>query len=162
MSVFLATLAIRLIMIRDLATPACDDPVHHALLTRLIMQSGGYPTGYQPFLDLAPTQYHLGFHAIAAVFTWLTNLRIDQSLLILGQVINALMVFSVYYFALLITQRRATCLVAAVITGFMTPMPAYYTSWGRYTELAGLLIIPTAFGLVFSLVKENSNKKRTM
>ena len=31
-------------------------------------------------------------------------------------------------------------LAAALIVGVFTPMPAYYTSWGRYTQLAALLI----------------------
>ncbi len=39
-------------------------------------------------------------------------------------------------------------------------MPAYYTSWGRYTELAGLIIFPAAFALILSLMDENARKQK--
>jgi len=146
--IFFFTLAIRLIMVRDLATPAWVDSVHHALITRLILSAGSYPSSYLPYWDFAPTAYHPGFHGIAAAFTWLSSLSLDRSLLILGQVLNALMVFPVYLLAKSFTKQASIGLIAAVMTGFITPMPAYYTSWGRYTELAGLLILPAAFVLV--------------
>ena len=146
--IFLASLAVRLIMVRDLATPAWVDSVHHALITRLILNAGGYPSTFQPYLDISPTAYHPGFHSIAAVFTWLTNLDLSQSLLILGQVLNALCVFSVYLLAKTLTRSSLTGLFAAFVTGFLTPMPAYYTSWGRYTELTALLILPVVLALI--------------
>ena len=146
--IFLATLAVRLIMVRDLATPAWVDSVHHALITRLIINNGSYPATYLPFLDINPTAYHPGFHSIAAAFTWLSNLDLVQSLLILGQVLNALSVFSVYLFTKSLTHSSSAGLFAAIITGFLTPMPAYYTSWGRYTELTGLLLMPVVLALI--------------
>jgi hypothetical protein len=146
--IFFFTLIIRLIMVRDLATPAWVDSVHHALITRLILSAGSYPSSYLPYWDFVPTAYHPGFHGIAAAFTWLSTLTLDRSLLILGQVLNALMVFPVYLLAKSLTKQVSIGLIAAVMIGFLTPMPAYYTSWGRYTELAGLLILPAAFVLV--------------
>ncbi len=146
--IFMGTLAIRLIMVRDLATPAWVDSVHHALITRLIMIGGAYPSSYLPYWDFNPTAYHPGFHSIVAAFTWLTNLELDRSLLILGQVLNALIIFPVYLLAKKLTDQSSVGIIAALITGFITPMPAYYTSWGRYTELAGLIVLPAAFTLV--------------
>jgi hypothetical protein len=156
--IFICSLAIRLIMVRDLATPAWVDSVHHALITRLILSHGSYSSSYLPYWDFNPTAYHPGFHSIAATFTWLSNLPLEQSLLILGQVLNALAVFSVYLFTKTLTQRSSAGLFAAIITGFLTPMPAYYTSWGRYTELTGLLILPAAFALIQLLMDEKTTK----
>src|SRR4030042_1873344 len=138
--IFLFSLVVRLIMVRDLATPAWVDAVHHALITRLILNAGAYPSTLLPYLDISSTVYHPGFHSIAAAFIWLTNLDLAQSLLILGQVLNALSIFSVYLFTTSLTRSSSAGLFAAFITGFFTPMPAYYTSWGRYTELTGLLL----------------------
>ena len=158
--IFFLTLAIRLIMVRDLATPAWVDSVHHALITRLILSAGAYPSSYLPYWDFAPTAYHPGFHGITAVYTWLSSLSLDQSLLILGQVLNALMVFPVYLLAKSFTKQASIGLIAALMTGLITPMPAYYTSWGRYTELAGLLILPAAFVLVkLFIATQNSRAK---
>jgi hypothetical protein len=158
--IFIISLVLRLVMIRDLATPAWVDSVHHALLTRLILSNGSYPSTYLPYLNIPPTNYHLGFHSITAAFTWLSNLRIDQSLLILGQVLNALTVFSVYLFTKALTRSSSAGLIAAVITGFLTPMPAYYTSWGRYTELTGLIILPVAFVFIQLLEMKNTPWRR--
>ena len=157
---FLSTLTIRMIMVRDLATPAWVDSVHHALITRVILSTGTYPLSYAPYWDINPSAYHPGFHSITATFTWLSNLRIDQSLLIFGQVLNALAVFSVYLFTKTFTKSIRAGLFAGFITGFLTPMPAYYTSWGRYTELAGLIILPTAFILILFLMKEQTSKQK--
>jgi hypothetical protein len=158
--IFLASLALRLIMVRDLATPAWVDSVHHALLTRLIMENGAYPSTYQPYLDIATSSYHPGFHSIAVAFTWLSQLDLPRSLLVLGQVMNAMCVFMVYLFTKTLTRNRVAGLFAAMTTGFLTPMPAYYTSWGRYTELSGLLLLPVVLALLHPLSKGSSPKEK--
>jgi hypothetical protein len=157
--IFLGSLAIRLIMVRDLATPAWVDSVHHALITRLILENGSYPGTYLPNLNISATTYHAGFHSIAAFFTWLSQLDLARSLLILGQVLNAFAVFSVYLLTKTLTRSSVASLCAAFITGFLTPMPAYYTSWGRYTELTGLLIFPVALALIQSWHDHAEDKK---
>jgi hypothetical protein len=145
--IFLIALVVRLVMVRDLATPAWVDAVHHALITRLILIDGAYPSNYLPYLDFSPSSYHPGFHSIAASFVWLTNLDLPHSLLILGQVLNALSIFSVYLVTKTITRNPTSGIFAAFITGFLSPMPAYYTSWSRYTELTGLLLLPVVLAL---------------
>jgi hypothetical protein len=146
--IYLVSLIVRLVMVRDLATPAWVDAVHHALITRLILINGSYPSTYLPLLNFSPTLYHPGFHSIAASFAWLTNLDLPHSLLILGQVLNAFAVFSVYLITKTLTHSAYAGLFAAFITGFITPLPAYYTSWSRYTELTGLLLLPVVISLV--------------
>ncbi|MFZ2098630.1 MAG: hypothetical protein WAV05_18515 [Anaerolineales bacterium] len=160
--IFCGSLAVRLIMVRDLATPAWVDSVHHALITRLIMKSGAYPSTYLPYLDISPSSYHPGFHSIAAAFTWLSKLDIAQSLLVLGQVLNALSVFSIYLFTTILTRNSSAGLFAALITGFITPMPAYYTSWGRYTELTGLLVLPVVLALFQAWLDARKNARMVL
>ncbi len=160
MVIFLVSLLIRFIMVRDLATPAWVDSVHHALITRLIMTNGGFPSTYLPYLDISPTAYHPGFHSLAAAFTWLSGLQLDRSLLILGQFLNALCIFAVYLLATSLTRSSTAGVVAAFVTGFITPMPAYYTSWGRYTELTGLLVLPVALALLQLGLDEKNQKLR--
>lgn len=157
--IFLGSLAVRLIMVRDLATPAWVDSVHHALITRLILENGSFPATYLPFWDINPAAYHPGFHSIAATFTCLSNLDLSHSLLFLGQVLNALSVFSVYLFTTSLTHSSKAGLFAALITGFLTPMPAYYTSWGRYTELSGLLCLPVILAITQLCMGEKTPKR---
>lgn len=147
-AIFVLTLAVRLAMTRDLAGPAWVDSVHHAMITRLIMEQGAFPPSYAPFLDIETASYHPGFHSAAAVFTWLSGLDLPAALLLLGQALNALVVFSVYLFTTSLTRNRAAAVCAALIAGLFTPMPAYYTSWGRYTQLASLLLLPAALAWI--------------
>jgi hypothetical protein len=159
-AIFLFTLGTRLIMVRDLATPAWVDPVHHATITRLILENGSYPNNYLPYVDVDNAGYHPGFHGSLAAFIWLSEMRLDEGMLLYGQVLNALIVFSVYLFTTTLTENKKAGLVAALICGVITPMPAYYTSWGRYTQLAGLVILPAAISLIFKSWK--SQQKATL
>jgi len=141
-AIFVLALFARFAMVRDLAAPAWVDSVHHSLITNRILKSGGFPNDYLPHIPLEANQYHPGYHSILAVLIWLTGLGTPEAMLILGQVLNALMVFSVYLLTTNLVEDPLAGLVAALITGTLSLMPAYYTSWGRYTQLTGLLILP--------------------
>jgi hypothetical protein len=150
--IFGFTLATRLIMVRDLAAPPWVDSIHHALITRLIIEQGAYPKTYAPFINIETSAYHSGFHSLIAVFHWLSGLEIPQAMLQVGQVLNALIVFAVYLFAQSLTKSRSAGLFAALAAGLLSPMPAYYTSWGRYPQLAGLLILPASTTLIQKII----------
>ncbi len=146
-AVFGLSLAVRLAMIRDLAAPAWVDSVHHALVTSLIVDAGALPNSYAPFLNINTASYHSGFHSVLAAFLWLSDLDLPRAMLLLGQVLNAFSVFAAYLLTRDLTGDRVAGLAAAVVVGVFSPMPAYYASWGRYTQLAGLLILPAAWAL---------------
>ena len=142
LAVFFGSLVLRLVMIRDMAGPAWVDGIHHALITRLMLAQGSLPQSFAPFFDLTPTDYHPGYHVGLAAFTWLSGSNLMQAMLVYGQFLNALAVPAVYLFTKSLTRSRSAALAAALFCGFCTPMPAYYTSWSRYTQLAGLLVFP--------------------
>ncbi len=150
-AVFLFSLAFRLAMVRDLAGPAWVDSIHHGLITRLIVESGRFPQTYAPYIDLETANYHSGYHSTVAVFHWLSGMDLIDALLFTGQVFNALCVPAVYLFTASLTRNRYAGLAAAFITGMFTPMPVYYASWGRYTQLASLLILPPALFFIQAL-----------
>jgi len=154
LAIFGLTLFTRMAMARDLVAPPWVDSIHHSLITRLMIESGGIPETYAPYLPTEANYYHFGFHSGLAVFTWLTGFGIHQGMLIFGQVLNALMVFAVYLLAKTLTNSRPTALTASLVAGVFTLMPAYYLSWGRYTQLAGLLVLPTAFKLFTEITKQ--------
>jgi hypothetical protein len=156
LGIFILALITRLIMVRDFATPLWVDSVHHGLITRLILEQGSFPASFSPYLNILPAEYHPGFHSLAASFIWLSGLGINQALLVLGQVLNALSVFSAYLFTVTLLKDRSAGLIAAALTGFFTPMPAYYTSWGRYTHLAGMLVLPVFLALFIQVLNQPS------
>ena len=151
--IFLFSLAIRLVMVRDLAAPAWVDPVHHATIVRVIIEKGSFPQEYTPYVETDSAGYHPGFHSVVASFHWLSGLDIAPAMLLLGQVLNALCVLAVYLFTTTFTKDRTAGLIAALITAVFSPMPAYYASWGRYTQLTGLLILPASMALFTRLLE---------
>ena len=142
--IFLVSLLVRFLHIRNLIVPAWIDSVHHTLITKLIVAQGGVPQSYEPILPIGEFIYHFGFHSLVAAFHWLTGLEIPRAMLVVGQVINGLMVLSVYLLVKCLTGRRLAGLFGALIVGLVSVMPAYYVSWGRYTQLTGLALLPAA------------------
>lgn len=147
-AILLASGALRFAAVRDLAYPAWVDSPHHDLIVRLLAYSGQVPNQYDPFLPVTPFSYHFGFHAVAAVFVWLTGLPSSDAILVLGQVLNALTPLAAYALARLTTRRVWVAVAAAAIVGLVSMFPGYYVSWGRYTQLTGLIILGPLLGLL--------------
>ncbi len=154
--IFFLSLWVRMAMVRDLAAPPWVDSVHHGMIARLILNQGQLPQNYAPFLDIEAANYHTGFHSALAIFTWLSGLELDRAMLVYGQVINALSIFAVYLFTTTFTENRKAGVFAALISGLLSPMPAYLTSWGRYPQLASLLVLPAAFFLIQAALSEQA------
>ena len=137
-------LLLRFVHARDLALPLWVDSVHHTLITRLIVESGQLPVDYGPLVPAQPFTYHFGFHAVVAYVSWLSGLGVAEGVLFVGQLLNGLVVLPAYLLASRLCANRRAGLVAGVLAGLVTTMPAYYVSWGRYPQLAGLLVLPAA------------------
>ncbi len=135
--------------IRGLVLPAWVDSVHHALLVRILLEQGTIPQTWAPYLPQVPFYYHFGFHLTAALLAKLTGLAIGQAVLIMGQVWQAVLAWGVYLLGYTLWKNQAKALVAMILVGFVSQMPAYYTAWGRYTLLVGLglMIMGVCFGL---------------
>ena len=150
-------LAVRLLAVRDLAYPSWVDSPHHALIVNLMATTGRVPDGYQPVLPIDNFIYHFGFHALAATLQWLTGLSTPALFLLLGQVLNALVPLGIYTFVTTLTGRPRAGLLAAFFVGLVSLFPAYYVSWGRYTQLAGAVILMPALAAVWALVGNGPN-----
>jgi hypothetical protein len=156
-AIFILSLFVRFAMVRDVVVPPWVDSVHHSLFTKKIIEMGGIPENYLPHIPIEGSKYHIGYHSLLASFVWLTGLEVPQGMLIFGQVMNAFSVFSVYLFSQVIVKDKRSSLIAALITGLLSLMPAYYVSWGRYTQLTGLLVLPTA---LYWIASNPSSDKR--
>jgi len=167
----LLAVLLRLIQARELLVPAWVDSVHHTMLTSLIVERGVIPVTGAPFIEADALHYHFGFHALAAVLSWLADLRPDQSVLLMGQLLSGLAGLPLYGLvnALAPASRgypslpwRWAGVIAAAVPAFLTYMPAYYVSWGRYTQLAGLVMLPALVALSLQLVTSPRHKKTAL
>ncbi len=147
--ILLLGLSVRMLAIRDLVMPPWVDSPQHVLISRMMADSGMVPVGYRPWMPVDLFWYHFGFHALAASLHQMTGFALPQILLVGGQLLNALAPLSVYAGAVLLTGRRRAGLLAAFFVALLSLFPAYYLSWGRYTQLSGMLILPPLLGLSF-------------
>ena len=131
----------RFYQIRDLVLPAWVDSPHHVLIVRKIMETGGVPADLSPYLPI-PFYYHFGFHLAAALFAFWGRFSPAEAVLILGQILNAAIFLSVYRLGLTLWGDQGRSLLAALLVGFVSQMPAYYAAWGRYPLITGLVLLP--------------------
>lgn len=139
---FALTFAVRLFEIRNVALPLWVDSVHHALLIRIVGETGRYPSSLQPYIPVDHLAYHWGYHVVAATWQAIAAVPLHTLMLLSGQLLNALHVLTIYGLTVFLTRSPRAGLFAALAVGLLSSMPAYYVTWGRYTQLTGLLVLP--------------------
>ncbi len=151
--VLAVAVGLRVLHVQGIVVPPWVDGYHHSLVVQLFLEQGGLPTSWQPYLPVERFYYHFGFHSLAAVVAWLAGANAAQATLWTGQALNALVALAM--FPLL---RRCTLHAAASVLGMAVPValyyfPAYFAAWGRYTQLAGLCVLPAAWLLLDDLLQ---------
>jgi hypothetical protein len=141
LGISLAALLVRLYAVRDLSVGLLGDSYHHTLIAQLLVDNGGIFSSWQPYAPLATFTYHFGFHANVAFVHYVTGLDVPQSLILTGQIMNAIPVPLVFALALALGGRPWAGVWAAVIVGFASNLPAYFVNWGRYTQLTGQVVM---------------------
>jgi hypothetical protein len=139
--------------IRSLDAAMWGDSYQHTLITQLIVDNGGLFRSWQPYTELSSFTYHFGFHSIAAVYHWLTRIDVTQATLWVGQLLNIFAVITLYPLAVLIGKNRWAGVIALLIAGLIAPMPMSYTNWGRFTQLAGQVILPALIVILWMNLK---------
>lgn len=140
------TLWLRFQQIEGLSFPVWVDSLHHTLLIRVAAEQGVAPLTLRPFLPIDNLTYHWGYHVVIAALARLLNAEIPNDLprltLWSGQILSALMPPAYAALAIRLWRRPIAGAAVALVIGLLSVMPAYYVSWGRYTLLSGMLILP--------------------
>jgi len=144
LTIVLAALVLRLRDARGLAAAPWVDGYHHTVITQLFLEQGGLPRDYRPYVAADRFDYHFGFHALCASICWTSGLEPRRVVLWTGQLLAALAPLTVLLLARLLGLGSGAALCAAALPAAWLWFPAYYLSWGRYTQLTGLLLLPAA------------------
>jgi hypothetical protein len=144
-------IGLRLWTIRGLTVPLWADSYQHTMMAQLIADNGGLFDTWLPYAPLKSFTYHYGFHSAAAFFHWLTGMDMPRSVLIVGQLLNALAAFTIYPLAVRLTGNRWVGVVAVLTAAVLSPMPGFYVNWGRYTQLAGQVILLVALWFTWEM-----------
>ena len=146
--------------IRILDAPMWGDSYQHSMMAQLIADNGGLFNSWEPYAQLESFTYHFGFHSLVANFNWVSGMDIIQSTLWMGQTLNIIAIMALYPLAVLIGKNKWAGVIAVTIAGLISTMPMSYVNWGRYTQLAGQIILPVIIVIVWKNLdsKQNSNK----
>ena len=150
--------AVRFWGIRSLPAPLWGDSVHHVMITQLLIDHRGLFTYWYPYADLQTFTYHFGFHSLAAVFSWLTNLPASEAVLWSGQILNGLAALTLYPLAVRVGKKPWAGVFCVLAAGLLMSMPMYYVNWGRYAQLAGQAILPVAVACAWYALDEQGSR----
>jgi hypothetical protein len=141
----------RFFPIRNLEAPMWGDSYQHSMITQLLSENMGLFQSWQPYAALTTFTYHFGFHSLATAFHWITGFNAPVSVLWTGQILNILAILSVYPLAIRIGASKWAGVIAVIVAGLLLPMPMTYVNWGRYTQLAALVILPIAIWIFLDI-----------
>lgn len=136
--------AARLLVVRTLDAPMWGDSYQHTMITQLLVDNGGLFDSWEPYAGLHSFTYHFGFHTAMAAWHWVTGATMANGVLWGAQILNGLAVMALYPLAVHISGSRWAGVGAVLVTGLLSPMPMSYVNWGRYTQLAGQVVLPAA------------------
>ncbi|TFH43914.1 MAG: DUF1616 domain-containing protein, partial [Lysobacterales bacterium] len=156
----LSALVARLLGVAGLEFPLWTDSYHHTLIAQIIADHGLVPSSYEPYAPIHEFSYHFGFHTLVAWFHWLTRTPIPRSVIVVGQVVNALVVPTTYVLAKRLWKKPLIGLIAGGILGLFSHMPAFFVNWGRYTQLAGQILFPVALALWIEALEQETTRVR--
>lgn len=155
-------LGVRLLVVRTLDAPMWGDSFQHSLVTQLLVDNGGLFDSWAPYAELTSLTYHFGFQSASAALQWLTGIPAPQATLWSGQLLNVLAVLAVYPLGLRVTGSRWAATWAVLLAGLLSPMPMSFTNWGRYTQLAGQVILPAAIWLTWEAIERPDRRRRLL
>jgi len=144
--------------IRSLDVPIWGDSYHHTMIAQLLVDHDGLFNSWLPYAELQTFTYHFGFHTAVAAFHWLSGLDMPQAVLWTGQLLNVLAVIALYPLATRVGGNRWAGVGAVLVAGLLSPMPMYYVNWGRYTQLAGQVILPGVIYLAWATLEAESRR----
>ncbi len=140
--------------VRSLDVPMWGDSYQHTVMAQLLVDHGGLFDSWQPYAESLTFSYHFGFHSLVAAFHWLTGLEMAKSTIWTGQMLNILAIISLAPLAIRLGRSRWAGVLAILLAGLLFQMPNFYTNWGRYTQLAGQVILVPAIWLIWSFFEE--------
>ena len=146
----------RFYVIRSLEVPLWGDSYHHTMIAQLLVDHGGLFRSWQPYADLTTFTYHFGFHSAVAVYHWITGLDLPQATLWTGQILNGLAILALYPLAIRLAGSRWAGVGCVLIAGLLSPMPMTYVNWGRYTQLAGQVILPAVVFFIWTIMEKRT------
>ena len=151
-ALFGLSIFLRLAFVSKAAIPLYFDSAQHYLIIKNLL---GHPASNTTALFALPltTYYHVGFHVVAVFITSALHADIINIMLILGQMILAMIPFSVFFLIRHETQSDNAGIFAVLLAAFGWYMPAHAVDWGKYPALTSLALITFVLSLAYLSIR---------
>lgn len=158
LAIMVMVIAVRFWAIRNLPAPMWGDGFQHTVISQLLVDNNGLFNSWQPYADISSFTYHFGFHSLVAVFHWISGISLPQATLWTGQILNVLAVLCLVPLVMKINKNPWGGILCITLAGLVSPMPMYYLNWGRYTQLAGQIILIACVYFAWECFEKKDNQ----
>lgn len=152
------SIVVRLAFISGLIVPPYfDSAVHYTIVADLVKQLGtaAIPTYVPP----GGGYYHTGFHFLVAALTLTLHTNIQDTILILGQILLALIPLPIFFLIRQETKLDSAGIFATLISGWGWAMPAFSINWGKYPALTSIICLEFVLCNLY-LVAQSEKRQR--
>ena len=157
-ALFLLLLIVRFYSTRDWIVPPGVDSAQHAIIVQLLLDHHGLFQSWAPYSDTETFTYHFGFHAVTALFAWMTGTDASFAVLIMARVMGACAVLSVFGLVRLWTRSIWGGAFAVALWEAYAQHLYFYDIPGRWLLLAGFTVLSSALVLFASLLSQFDRK----
>lgn len=151
---FAVSLTLQLAFLKNMILPSYFDSAEHYRIIKYFSEFGASSSSSFPLTNY----YHAGFHLISAALSRIFHLGIVDTMLVFGQVILAILPFSLFF----IVKRETGSNIAAVFTGLLAGvgwhMPSHVVDWGKYPALFSLVGIHFVLCIAYLIYQNNQTK----
>ena len=157
-SVFSGTLAVFLILqlafLKKMLLPSYFDSAEHYRLIKYFAEF--YETSGSSFPLI--NYYHVGFHFLSAAVSHVFRLGIVDTMLVFGQVILAILPFSLFFIVKHETGSNVAAVFTCLLSGFGWHMPSHVMDWGKYPALFSLIGIHFVLNIGYLIYRNDRFK----
>lgn len=107
----------------------------------------------------SPSYYHVGFHVLLAAISQVFQTGIVDAMLVAGQVVLAILPFSLFFIVKQETQSNVAAVFACLLAGVGWHMPSHLMNWGKYPALFSLLGIHFTLGIGYLIYRNKENRQ---
>jgi hypothetical protein len=138
--------------------PPGIDTAQHTIIVQLLLDHHGLFQSWAPYNDAQTFTYHFGFHAIAALFAWISGLDAATSVLIMARLVGGAAAAALFALLRLWTRSGWAGAFAIVFWVLYSRNLFVFDALGRWTLLTGLVILPSALVLLSLYLRTETPK----
>jgi hypothetical protein len=155
----IALLVVRFSAIWGWSVPPGYDTAQHTIIVQLLLDHHGLFKSWVPYNDAQTFTYHFGFHAITALFAWISGLDAATSVLIMTRLLGAAAAAVLFALVRLWTRSLWGGVFAALFWLLYSRNLYNFDYEGRWPLLTGLVVLGSALVLLSLYLRPDAPRR---